>query len=206
MQMIKFLFDLDGTITLHETLPIIARHFGISAEIDILTRETVAGNVPFVESFIKRINILGKLPVDEVSKLLSVVPLCAKIVDFIHAHKENCVIITGNLGCWVDRLVERIGCTCHNSEGIVENNAVVKLTHILKKESVVDLYHAQGYKVVVIGDGNNDMEAMRRADISIAAGIIHCPAHSVLATANYAVFSEYALCRQLEQITLEMVI
>ena len=71
----KFVFDLDGTVTKQETLPLIAKHFGVEEEIETLTRETVKGNVPFIESFIKRVFILGKLPVSEIDSLLSNVEL-----------------------------------------------------------------------------------------------------------------------------------
>ena len=50
----KFMFDLDGTITSQETLPIIARLGDVADKIDDLTKETIKGNVPFVESFIQR--------------------------------------------------------------------------------------------------------------------------------------------------------
>ena len=104
--MVKFIFDLDGTVTAQETLPLIADFFGVQDEIKELTRETVAGNVPFVESFIRRVHILGKLPVDEVAALLGKVTLYQKVVDFIHAHAEDCIIATGNLDCWVTHLAE----------------------------------------------------------------------------------------------------
>ena len=58
----------------------------------------------------------------------------------------------------------------------------------------------EGEKVIFIGDGNNDVEAMRLADIAIASGLTHMPAKSVLSVANYLVFSEEALCRQLNQL------
>ena len=66
----KFLFDLDGTVTSEETVPLISSHFGVESEIHQLTLETVKGNIPFIESFIRRVNILGNLPVDEVAHLL----------------------------------------------------------------------------------------------------------------------------------------
>lgn len=67
----KFLFDLDGTVTSKETLPIIAEHFGVQDQIAELTHHTVQGNVPFVESFIRRVNILGRFSVSEISDLLA---------------------------------------------------------------------------------------------------------------------------------------
>ena len=193
----KFLFDLDGTVTSVETLPVIAEHFNVEDEIMELTRQTVQGNVPFVESFIRRVGILGKLPVTEVNDLLTGVPLYPQLQEFIAANKQHCVIVTGNLSCWCEGLMKRIGCEYYCSEGLVENNQVVKLKTILRKEQVVDTFKAAGETVVFVGDGNNDLEAMRHADIAIAAGLTHSPAKSLFAITDYLFYDESALCRQL---------
>lgn len=198
--MTKFIFDLDGTVTKQETLPLISKHFNIQEEMDKLTMETVKGNIPFVESFIRRVYILGQLPINEVCDLLEGVELYEKVVEFISQHSEDCLIATGNLECWVDKLAKKVGCCCYCSDGIIEDNKVLKLTSILKKENLVQRYQSEGEKVVFIGDGNNDVEAMRMADVSIGSGLTHMPANSVLSTADYLVFSEEALCRQLNQL------
>ena len=57
MSKIKFIFDLDGTITSEETLPLMAKHFNVQEEIEQLTRETIQGDIPFVESFIARFEV-----------------------------------------------------------------------------------------------------------------------------------------------------
>lgn len=198
--MTKFIFDLDGTITAEETLPLIASHFNVQDEIDALTQETIQGNIPFVESFIRRVHILGSLPVNEINNLLEKTKLHKNVLDFIKEHNQDCVIATGNLSYWVEKLVARIGCSCYSSDGIIENNAVKKLTHILKKENIVKKYQEKGEKVVFIGDGNNDIEAMRIADVSIASGLTHKPAKSILTVTDYLVYTEEALCRQLNQL------
>lgn len=198
--MTKFIFDLDGTITQQETLPLLAMHFDIEEEIESLTRETIQGNVPFIESFIRRVFILGKLPVDAIASLLSTIPLHAKVYEFIQEHKEDCIIATGNINYWVEQLLSRIGCVTYSSEGILEDNKIVKIQNILKKEEIVKQYKAKGERVIFIGDGNNDVEAMRYSDISIASGITHQPARSVLSIAHYLVYTEEALCRQLHQL------
>lgn len=198
--MTKFIFDLDGTVTKQETLPLISKHFNIQDEMDNLTRETVQGNIPFVESFIRRVYILGKLPVDKVANLLETVELYPQVIKFINEHKEDCIVATGNLECWITKLASKIGCCFYNSDGIIENNQVKKLTRILKKENLVERFQSEGEKVVFIGDGNNDVEAMRLADVSIASGLTHMPAKSVLSITNYLVFTEEALCRQLNQL------
>ena len=108
MKNIKFIFDLDGTVTSQETLPLIASHFGVQEEIEELTHRTIRGNVPFMESFIKRVHILGKLPVSEVSSLLENVPLYEKVRTFILANIDKCAIATGNLSCWTSKLLRKI--------------------------------------------------------------------------------------------------
>ncbi len=198
--MVKFIFDLDGTLTKKETLPIISDYFSLQEKIAELTTQTVQGNIPFVESFIRRVSILGKCPVSEVSELLAKVELHENVHSFISANPEHCVIATGNLLCWVDKTIRKISCKAYCSEASVENDTVTKIIFILRKEAVVDYYKKQGDFVVFIGDGNNDMEAMRLADVSIATGLIHAPANSVLAVADYAVYNEEALCRLLNQL------
>lgn len=196
----KFLFDMDGTVTSCETLPLIASYFDIESRINDLTRETIQGNIPFIESFIRRVNILGEFPVSKISALLSTAPLYPKVATFIKENRKDCVIVTGNLRCWCEKLGTLIGCKGYYSECEVRNDKIVKLSSILRKEDIVDQYKMLGETVVFIGDGNNDLEAMRHANISIAAGLTHNPAKSLYAITDYIVFSEEALCRQLNQL------
>lgn len=200
MAKIKFIFDLDGTITSEETLSLMAKHFNVEEEIEQLSRETMQGDIPFVESFIRRVFILGKLPVDEVASLLESINIYPSIFDFIRSHKEQCVIATGNLLCWSEKLLARLGCEAYCSDAVVEDNKVVRITKILDKEQVVAKYKNEGYEVVFIGNKSEDLEAMRSADIAIATGMVQYPAKSILPMTNYLIFSEEALCRQLSQL------
>ena len=130
--MTRFIFDLDGTVSAEETLPIIAAHFHIEEEISKLTQETIAGNIPFMDSFIKRVHILSQLPVSEISELLRNVSLFPAVLDFIKTHKENCIIATGNLDCWVGKLLNYIGIESYTSSAIVEDDQVHKIVKILQ--------------------------------------------------------------------------
>ncbi len=196
----KFLFDLDGTVTAEETLPIIAQIGGVESSINELTKRTIEGDVPFIESFVQRVNILKDIPVSLISNRLAMVRLYDSIFDFIQSHQDQCAIVTGNLSCWCDALNKRIGCTAFSSEAEVKDDHVVKIKSILLKERVVDNFKNNGETVCFIGDGNNDLEAMRHADISIAAGMSHAPARSLYSICDYVVFNEKALCRQLNQL------
>ena len=200
----KFLFDLDGTVTSAETLPIIADHFECKDEITELTKRTVQGNIPFIESFIRRVNILGKYSVSETSDLLAQVPLYLEVKKFIDNHRADCIIVTGNLTCWCEGLFTKIGCQCYGSEAECEDDKVVKLKSILRKEQIVNQYKALGETVVFIGDGNNDLEAMRHANISISVGLTHNPAQSLMSITDYVIYNEHALCRQMCQLSGEV--
>jgi HAD superfamily phosphoserine phosphatase-like hydrolase len=197
---IRFVFDLDGTITSEETLPVIAKKFHIEDEIHQLIQETVFGHVPYVESFIRRVHIMSQLPVNEIADLLKEIPVHKELYNFISKHKDKCVVVTGNLGCWTQKLCDKIGCVSYTSDASVKDNHIEKLTSILKKEKIVKDYQQKGYSVVFIGEGNNDLEAMRCADVSIACGLTHNPANTVLGITDYVIYEEGALCRQLNQL------
>lgn len=197
----KFVFDLDGTITKEETLPIIAGAFGIKEEMEKLTESAIKGNVPYVESFIKRVHILGKLPVDRVEAAIANISLYPDIVKFIERHNEDCIVATSNLIQWVKGIVNRLNCKHFCSEAIVADNKIVKIKRILKKEEIVELLQQDGEKVIFIGDGNNDHEAMRICDIGIAVGYTHAPSPALLTIADYAIYNEAALCNFLERLS-----
>jgi choline kinase/phosphoserine phosphatase len=179
---------------------LIAKHFGIEEKILNLTNETIKGNIPFVESFIRRTNILGECSANEIAALLDTIDLFEGIVGFIRANRDDCVIATGNLQQWIKKLADRIGCQYESSHGNFENDKLVKLTKILSKRSIVEAYQKEGFRVVFVGDGNNDAEAMRVADVAIASGLVHTPARSVVEVSDYAVYDERALLRLLDQI------
>lgn len=196
---IKLIFDLDSAIMKEEILSLIAKKFN-KKEVNDLVQETEKGNVPFVESFIKRGYILGKLPIDEITELIGKAELYEKVVEFIREHARDCIIATGNLKCWTKKILEKVNCEYYGSDCIIENNNVVKLTKVMRKELIVEKYKKAGYKVVFIGDDDNDLEAIRLADVSIAVGLTHFPDKSVLTIVDYLVFTEETLCRLLNQL------
>ena len=197
---IKFIFDLDGTLTKCETLPMIARHFGLGSDIGEITRHTVSGELDFQESFTRRVAVLGCIPAQKVSDLLEQVELYPGLLDFIHRHREHCTIATGNLDCWIGGLAEKLGCVCYTSKGRKNSSGAVEVDSILDKRALVERYLSEGFKVIFIGDGDNDAEAMKAADIALGAGMTHAVAPRAL-TACQEVFSqEEKLCETLEKI------
>ena len=199
--MLKFVFDLDGTITSAETLPIIARSFNVHQELAQLTKDTVDGKIPWKHSFIRRVGLLRHVPVSDINTLLEVTPLYKGLVSFIQQNLENCYIATGNLDCWVDGLCKKIGCQYYSSKAIVKENEILEISHIIEKADVVENLQASGHKVVFVGDSNNDVSAMRKADVAVAFGASHKPSAFCLSAADYVVYSEKELIELLADIT-----
>ena len=85
-----FIFDLDGTVTAFETLPLIGSSFQLDVEISALTSNAIMGNVPYVENFIKRVNLLAKLPIDNVAGIIASVPMHSRVFDFIRKYASRC--------------------------------------------------------------------------------------------------------------------
>jgi len=198
----KFIFNLDWSVTLKETLFLIIKNFGVQKEgkRNNLVKEKIQDNVLFIEDFIRQVHIIRKLPVTDVAKLLEKVALHSKVYAFIQAHKKDCIIVTENLDCWVEKLANRIDCQCYASKAKVEKNKVVSIVEVLRKEEIVKKYQSLGERVIFIGGDNNDMEAMRIADVAIGAGLRHHLANSVVSFTDYLIFDEKAICRQLNQL------
>ena len=195
-----FLFDLDSTVTREEILPTIAKEIGKRDEMRFLTESTMMGEMPFEESFSARVGVLSKIPVSSVVLRVEKIHLNKKIVEFIKNNRENCYIVTSNLDVWIDGLMQVIGMAdrVFCSSAHVENDQIVKINRILKKEDVVGKFG--GSTVVAIGDGSNDYEFLRRADIGIGFGGVRKIAPSLLDVCDYAVYTEDKLCEILDSI------
>ena len=156
--------------------------------------------MPFVESFITRVNLLRRYSVKTIQDIIAEVPTHPQIVNLIRENKDCCYIVTGNLDCWVNKLVKKIGCRCFSSVAYCEQDTLVKIKFILNKAEVVRTYQDKKYKVIFVGEGNNDADAIRIADVGIAFGAVHSPSNSTLEVASHAVFDETRLCNFLKQL------
>jgi phosphoserine phosphatase len=192
-----FAFDLDGTITEHELLPIIASKLGLQTEMHLLTRLTLNGTIGFEESFRLRCAILKAVPVDEVQQIVAEVSLNDEIGAFIRQNRDCCSVITGNLDIWVRPLIERLGCRFFTSTARADGNRMLGLDRVLHKSNPIHEIRFAAGRIVAIGEGANDIPMFEAADIGVAYGGVHCPASGLIEISDYVVFDGSALCRLL---------
>lgn len=195
-----FLFDLDATVTRAEILPEIAARIDKAQEMRELTERTMAGELPFAQSFYKRVGVLKEIPVSEVKKLVGQVSLHEELAAFIRENRNRCYLVTGNLGIWIEELVDRLGLAgrVYCSQASVENDRIARIEHILDKSKVMEEF--AGRPLVAVGDGSNDAAMIAAAEIGIGFGGVRPIAPPLLRCATHAVYSEGKLCQFLRQL------
>lgn len=194
-----FCFDLDGTVTKQEILPLISKELDLHEEISLLTQLTLDGLIPFQNSFKLRVKLLSTIPISTVSKIVDKVLLDEHIIDFINKNSEDCYIVTGNLDVWIKDLIEsRIKCKFFSSEAEYKGNQLIGVKNILDKAKSIKELRNKYDKIVAIGDSMNDCPMFEKADIGIAFGGTHNPVSSLVKLSNYVTFDAQSLVRILQ--------
>ena len=198
--MTKFVFDLDGTITKVETLPLLAAELGLADEMKLLTDLTLSGQIPFDKSFKLRYLILRNVPLKKIQAVMSTVELDGRIVDFIAAHKKNCAVVTGNMDCWIEPLAARLNCEIFSSTSELDAGNLPVLTKILDKGAVIRELKRTCDRVIAVGESFNDVPMFEESHVSIAYGGVHKPVATAISISDYVVFDGGALCRLLKML------
>ncbi|MBK6870187.1 MAG: HAD family phosphatase [Kineosporiaceae bacterium] len=196
-----FAFDLDGTLTCEELLPVIAEELSLSREMATLTRLTLDGTIDFEDSFRLRCAILRAVPISRVRDIVAEVALTEALADFISAHAEDCYVVTGNLDVWIRPILDRLGCRAFTSVGRAEGDQLLGVDTVLRKSTAVAELNTRYDRVVAVGDSVNDISMFELADIGIAYGGVHDPADDLIEVADYATYREEALCRLLNTLS-----
>ncbi len=189
-----FLFDLDATVTKMEILPALAEQVGLLAEMQEMTEKTMRGEIPFQSSFLARLEMLKPIPVSRVAEIVEKTPLNEEVVHFIQTHKDRCYIVTGNIDVWIERLMQRIGLPmshCFCSTVSVADDRIVSVNSVADKEKITSQFIAP---VVAVGDGSNDAEMIRLAEIGIGYGGVRQVAYSLMCNATHVICDEHRLC------------
>ncbi|CAH0534703.1 Phosphoserine phosphatase [Vibrio stylophorae] len=197
-----FCFDLDGTITTTELLPLIATEVDLMHEFNVLTRLTMDGVIPFEDSMRLRCAILRSIPITTVQKIVASVPLFDGVVEFIKSRPDVCYIVTGNLDVWVRLIHEKIGCGLYSSIALANDNVLASVEYIMHKSDPINDLRCKypNSRIISIGDGYNDIPMFESSDVNISCGLVHEPHASLINVSDYIVYDERALCRVLNML------
>lgn len=192
-----YLFDLDGTLIAEELIPLIGRELGLQDELMDLTLRTMQGEIPFESSFLKRVELLSRIPQQIVTEIVLSAPILEDVLKWIHSSGEEVYVVTGNLDCWVTPWLRE-----HNLKGFTSkarfNDERIFVEHILIKEKILENF--TGRQIIMIGDGANDAGIMEKADYSIGTQIVHSVPQLIIEVADCIVNTEDSLCKILARL------
>lgn len=189
-----FLFDLDATVTKEEILPALAEQVGLLEKMREMTEKTMRGEIPFQSSFLARVEMLKTIPVSRVAEIVEKTPLNEELVQFIRTHASQCYIVTGNIDVWIEKLIKRIGLPmshCYCSSASVSDDYIISVNSVVDKEKIAKQFVVP---VVAVGDGSNDAEMVRLADVGIGYGGVRPVAYSLMCNATHVICDEHRLC------------
>lgn len=188
----RFCFDLDGVVVESPLFPLIARVSSYVEEVEVLTRASDEGLLPFESSLRVRCRLLDDLDPAVVSRQLDHVRYAPEIVDFIERNADRCTVVTSNLNVWVAKIGEVLGCDLRASSAAVGERGTVVPDTLLDKADVVEELRRQGDPVVAVGSGINDVGMLEEADIAVAYGVR--PNEGVRSISDYWVTGGKGLC------------
>lgn len=197
-----YCFDLDGTLTRQELLPLIAASIGLDDEISVLTQATIAGILPFEKSFKLRVRLLKEAKIELIHRILETqVDFRHNILEFIQKNWSNCFVVTGNLDVWVKPLLNKLGVESFTSLASLDQEGRLNgVSHILNKSDAVKSLRKRFDRIVTIGEGMNDVPMFEVADWRIAFGATHEPNGTLCKLSDFIVYDEGSLCRLLKML------
>lgn len=193
-----FFFDLDGTLINSELLPEIGKALGIYDDILDLTNRTIAGEISFYQSFMTRVKLLSRASPELVAEIIMKQPVNEMLLEWVIDHNDVCSIVTGNLDLWVKPWANTHGINLYSSKGLEEASGI-SVVEVINKGSVLASY--QDSFCIFVGDGANDMEAMRMAQVAIACSITHPASEVLYEVADYVISNQTKLCQILSQLS-----
>ncbi len=183
-----FCFDLDGTLTSEEILPMLAKEIGLFEEISTLTRATMEGLLPFENSFRLRVRLLAEVPISKVRGIISHVPMEQSLLKFIHENYADCYVVTGNLNVWIDDLRPILKCKIYSSDAEWVDDKLLGISQIINKSDAIKELRSTYDEIVAVGDGMNDTPLFETADIRVAYGGVHDPVETLIKMADFVTY------------------
>lgn len=174
-----FLFDVDSTLINEEVIDLIAAHANVSREVQEITELAMNGLLDFQDALCRRVRLLAGLSTNvlsEVGKKITLTTGAAELISNLQTNGDYVAVISGGFIEVISPFMKELkiqhyransfqiidgNLTGQTKGPIVDRNAKSSYLLELKKE-------LQPSQVIAIGDGANDIEMIKLADVGIA--------------------------------------
>lgn len=181
--MARFLvvLDVDSTLINEEAIELIANEAGSGAEVARITERAMAGELDFAESLTERVATLAGLSVGRLADAASRISVTAgarALIDSVHAAGGVVAVVSGGFHELLDPLAATLGLDAHRAnrlevaDGRLTGRTSGPVIDAAAKASALREWAASfdvpSTRTVAVGDGANDLEMMRAAQLSVA--------------------------------------
>ena len=164
MGSVFFAFDLDGTLTLDESFPLLGRELDAdgSEEMARLTSAALDGSMGLADSLCRRVKLLEKVPLPRIHEIMASLRLDPELEGFVREHAACCAVATSHLDIWLVPVLRRLECEVFCSRAVMRKGQV-RVTGLLDKGAVALALRRKG-RLVAVGDSAADAPLLRAAD------------------------------------------
>ena len=174
-----FLFDVDSTLINEEVIDLIGAKANLSSEISAITELAMLGQIDFNMALTKRVELLSGLAVEILAEVRSEITLtngAAELISGLRNAGDKVAVISGGFVEVIAPLMKTLNIDYFKANSLEIHNE--KLTgrvtgeivnRMVKANYLNELKEQLNPKLTIaIGDGANDIDMVKAADIGIA--------------------------------------